>query len=285
MAATAQPLHHDSDPGFDSGGLAAEAYEGLAAFYDDLTRDYAYERWLGAIDAIATELGAPGRRLLDAACGTGRSFLPMLRRGWSVTACDISRSMVARARANAPQVASRIVVADVRDLPWRARFDLVTILDDSANYLTGDDDLLCAFRSMRRALAPGGLLVFDCNTLRTCRWLHEHDQVVDLGSAVLCWRASGDCELAPNGTFPLDLDVFAADGTGRWRRERSTHWQRHHPRAFVERCAAAAGLVVERVYGQNTGARLCDELDEELHPKALYVMRRPPTPARTGARR
>ena len=51
-----------------------------------------------------------GRRLLDVACGTGRSFLPMLERGYDVTACDISPAMAARAREKSGG-AARVLVA------------------------------------------------------------------------------------------------------------------------------------------------------------------------------
>jgi SAM-dependent methyltransferase len=275
MTASTPSVPAQRAPTTNSASLALEAYERLAPFYDEIVRDYAYDRWLAAIDAIVGELGVPGRRLLDVACGTGRSFLPMLGRGWRIEACDISPAMVARARRNAPALGARICVADVRDLPWQRRFDLITFLDDSANYLVEDGDLLLACRSVARALVPGGLLVMDCNTLRTCRWLHERDRVVELGEAMLCWRASGEPDLKPDSSFGLRLDVFAADHDAGWRRESSVHWQRHHPRASVEACARRARLSVERVYGQRSGAWLDDELDEDVHPKALYFLRRP----------
>src|SRR3954469_21590316 len=77
---------------------AVAAYELLAPFYDLYTHDYAHEDLLGNIEAIATEHGLTGRRLLDVGCGTGKSFLPMLARGYDVTACDISPGTVDRAR-------------------------------------------------------------------------------------------------------------------------------------------------------------------------------------------
>src|SRR5215210_7500049 len=77
---------------------AVAAYELLAPFYDRYTHDYAHEELLGNIEGIAVEHGLPGRRLLDVGCGTGKSFLPMLERGYDVAACDISPGMVERAR-------------------------------------------------------------------------------------------------------------------------------------------------------------------------------------------
>ena len=49
--------------------------------YDTFTASYNYERWTGGILAAAEAQGLGGRRLLDVACGTGKSFQYMLQRG------------------------------------------------------------------------------------------------------------------------------------------------------------------------------------------------------------
>src|SRR5918999_1163154 len=103
---------------------ALSAYEGLAPFYDELTAAYDYESWLDGLEALALEHGLAGRRLLDVACGTGKSFLPMLRRGYEVTACDLSPAMVALAREKAPPGEADLLVADMRELPRLGEFDL-----------------------------------------------------------------------------------------------------------------------------------------------------------------
>src|ERR671937_3292070 len=80
------------------GSPALEAYERLAPVYDLLTAGYDHPTWLGELELLARAHGLSGRRLLDLACGTGKSFLPMLARGYSVSACDISPAMVEIAR-------------------------------------------------------------------------------------------------------------------------------------------------------------------------------------------
>src|SRR5215212_7208304 len=93
-----------------------EAYELLAPFYDCYTQKYGNERLLAGIEAIALEHGLSGSRLLDVGCGTGKSFLPMLARGYEVTAFDISPAMAARACEAAAGSGAEVFVADVRQL-------------------------------------------------------------------------------------------------------------------------------------------------------------------------
>src|SRR5689334_12602922 len=113
-----------------SATAALAAYESLAAYYDDYTADYPHERWLGDLERLAISHGLRGRRLLDVACGTGKSTLPLVRRGYRACACDLSPAMVAVARRRLRGAGVRPVVADMRALPWRSAFDLVTCLDD-----------------------------------------------------------------------------------------------------------------------------------------------------------
>src|SRR3954464_3195819 len=110
------------------------AYELLAPFYDSYTREYGHEAFLANIESIALAHGLRGNRLLDVGCGTGKSFLPMLARGYEVTGCDLSPAMVERARV-AAHGAGGVRVAAARALPVLGRFDLVTSLDDALNYV------------------------------------------------------------------------------------------------------------------------------------------------------
>src|SRR3954469_6257261 len=121
------------------------AYEQLAPFYDHYTHNFGHAAWLANIESIAQHHGLWGKRLLDVGCGTGKSFLPMLERGYKVTACDISPAMVERAQELARGTDAEVLVADARNLPALGRFDLVTSIDDALNYLLSDDDLQRVF--------------------------------------------------------------------------------------------------------------------------------------------
>src|SRR4051794_20015136 len=137
------------------GCTAREAYEDLAPAYDLLTAEYPHDRWLAALLALARAHGLDGRDVLDVACGTGKSFLPLLARGHRVVGCDISPAMLALAAEKAPDV--RLLQADMRTLGRLGTFDLVTCLDDALNYLLGPADVEAAFAGIRCNLASRGI--------------------------------------------------------------------------------------------------------------------------------
>jgi SAM-dependent methyltransferase len=250
---------------------SAQAYAVLAPAYDLLTAGYAYGPWLAAIEWLAVRHGLAGRRLLDVGCGTGKSFMPLLDRGFDVTACDISPEMVASARRKADGRAD-VLVADMRRLPILGEFDLITCIDDAINHLLGPEEVADALAGMRANLAPEGLLVFDVNTLAAYQGVP--DVVVEDEERLLRWRG-GLAELdGPGGEAEVVIDVFTHEGDGLWRRSLSRQRHRHHPVEDIHALAEESGLEVVAVLGQRPGAVLDEWLDEDEHRKAVFVMRR-----------
>ena len=251
---------------------AAEAYERLAPFYDELTREHDYDAWTGHLERAALSFGVSGRRLLDAACGTGKSFLPFLRRGYAVTGCDISAEMVAVARAKAP--GADLFVADIRALAQLGCFDLVTCLDDSVNYLVEDGDLDAAFAALGQNLASDGVLVFDVNTLSTYRTTFACDMTQEGPDVFLAWRGGCSAHEEPGCLAALTVEAFRDTGSGLYERVTSLHRQRHHPRAEVESALRGAGLRAVGVFGQLPDGSLDAGADEERHHKLVYFVQR-----------
>lgn len=258
---------------------ACEAYELLAPFYDSYTHKYGHERWLAGIEAIAREHGLRGTRLLDVGCGTGKSFLPMVARGYEVTAFDISPAMVARACEAAAGSGAEVLVADVRDLPELGRFDLAIALDDTLNYVLSDEELQAAFSGLARNLRPGGLLVFDLNSLPAFRDGLTRDMAMETDDAFFCWRGevAGPEDMPPGGIGSSVIEVFSTDDGECWRRTSSRHVQRHHPPETVERLLRGAGFDLLSLRGLVTAAQIDRVGDEERHRKLLYFARRVPT--------
>ncbi len=150
------------------GEAVRAAYDAVAGIYDQFTGNNNYELWFGELLPKLEELGLRKGALLDVACGTGKGIGPMLDRGWTVTACDISPGMIEQAKEKFPE-GVKFEVHDMSELPHLGDFDLVWALNDPVNYLVDDGDLERAFAAMGANLAPEGLLVFDCNTMKIFR--------------------------------------------------------------------------------------------------------------------
>lgn len=247
---------------------AEEAYEALAHVYDDFTAHHDYELWLGNLLPKARGHGLSGRRLLDVGCGTGKSFLPMLARGWEVTACDISPSMLALARAKTGGLVE-LSVADMRELPVFGEFDLVQALDDAMNYLLSGEELREALSGMRANLAPGGLLMFDLNTLHSFRTFFAEEQRVERRGRRLTWRGQGSAETPPGSTSEARFEIEGSDGEV----ETHIHRQHHFPEAEVLAALDEVGLEFLDVYGHHHDTVPYQPVDEDVHTKMVFFAR------------
>jgi 2-polyprenyl-3-methyl-5-hydroxy-6-metoxy-1,4-benzoquinol methylase len=111
---------------------------------------------------------SPGARVLDLACGWGRTTLALARQGYQVTGFDLSPELLAlaRERAAGAGLAIPFVQGTVRVLPDLGEFDAVTAFyDDSVLSFADEADNQAALRGVARLLRPGGAFLFgttDC---------------------------------------------------------------------------------------------------------------------------
>ena len=251
----------------EDGRWAEIAYETIAPVYDEFTAHHDYEVVMAELLPALEQRGLTEGSLLDVGCGTGKSFLPMLARGWEVTACDISPAMVALAREKVDD-SVRIEVADMRELPVFGEFDLVWAVDDAINYLLDFVELTAALTGMRDNLAPAGLLQFDVNTLLMYRSFASTREVVERDGLRLTRQGLASAE-QPAGS--IWVSQFEAEGAGR-KVEAHLHRQCHFPEEEVLRALKSARLQALDVFGKHAEvAGLKQPLDEAKHTKAVYI--------------
>lgn len=243
------------------------AYEALAPAYDDFTAGYQAATWTGKLEAKALRWGQKGR-LLDVGCGTGKSFLAMIERGWEVVGSDISPAMLEIAREKVGE-AVPLHAADVRELPVFGQFDLVWALNDTLNYLMSEAELEAALGRMKANLAPGGVMLFDLNTLRSMREMFTvaAKEVREVGGRAMHWSGTAAAEDVRPGTInSARFDVPGEAGASH------EHSQRHFPEASVLAALQRAGLESLEVWGDFEGEQY-QPLDEERHEKGIYLAR------------
>jgi SAM-dependent methyltransferase len=131
----------------------------LFAYRDDLT-DERSEVEVAALVKLL-ELGSP-MKILDLACGFGRHANRLAALGHSVTGLDYTPGFLALARQQAAEMGVQVDYrqGDMRRMNFQDEFDRVLLLFTSFGYFEDDENEL-VLKAMRRALKPGGWLMFD----------------------------------------------------------------------------------------------------------------------------
>ena len=250
------------------------------AIYDHFASFYAsgpYGRYslnmAARLPAILARFGATPGAALDVACGQGQFAVALAQTGVVVSGLDQSAAMLAYARQRAAEAGVPLDLhqGDMRTLPFREQFDLVTCWYDSLNYLLTPEDLGAAFRGAAASLRPGGLYVFDMNTRRalTVEWQAQ--------ACCLQQDAPDRLEIHTNsmdyetGVASLRIICFRQEDDGRWIRDDEIHRQRGYPLTEIEALLRDAGLEVLACWGN---------LDDYSPPTAdsnrvWFVARRP----------
>jgi SAM-dependent methyltransferase len=253
-------------PVWEGDDAARQAYDALAPSYDAFTLGYGYkyETWTATLLARAEAEGLRGERMLDVACGTGFSFIPLLDRGWKVTGCDISPAMIEAARTKVGDRAD-LVVADMRALPDLGEFDLVWSINSAMNYLLDGDELAATLAGIRRNLAPQGLVLCDLMSLKTARSFFGGEFTVESDGRSFAWKGGlAAAEIVPGVIGGGRLEVVGAPSPT------DAHRMRHFGETEVRAAIEAAGLRCLQVLGEAEG-QLHEDLDEETDATAVYI--------------
>jgi SAM-dependent methyltransferase len=141
----------------------SDFYDRMASLYHLIFPDWdeSIERQAEQLTSIIHERwGAGSKTVLDVSCGIGTQAIGLARRGFLVTASDLSQRAISRAKAEAQRRSVEIdfSVCDMRlaHTHHQRQFDVVISCDNSIPHLLNDSDLLLALRQMYDCTRPGG---------------------------------------------------------------------------------------------------------------------------------
>ncbi len=251
-----------------------EAYNDFARVYDTFMDETPYEEWCDFLDKMIKEYGVSGVKsveqsgaegedsshdgellrsernlVLDLGCGTGTLTEMMAAKGYDMVGIDNSQEMLSIAMEKREKNGSETLylLQDMRELELYSTVGTVISVCDSVNYLLDEEDLLRTFQLVNNYLYPGGIFIFDFNTV------YKYEQVI--GDTTIA-ESREDCSFIwenfydPEGQInEYDLTLFVQegeDGNGPvFRRFQENHFQRGYTLEQMINLVEQAGLKVE----------------------------------------
>lgn len=137
-------------------------YSEFAEWYDTMMHSVDYDGWALYLEEFLKKHEC--RSIMECACGTGNITLRLAKKGYSMSASDVSEDMLMVTRSKMMKAGLRfpLICQDMRKLQVHKSVDAVISVCDGVNYLT--DSAEDFFNAAYNALKPGGLLLFDISS-------------------------------------------------------------------------------------------------------------------------
>jgi SAM-dependent methyltransferase len=221
----------------------------LAHIHDDRFGDIARSAAPVLLGALR-RAGLSDGLVIDLGCGSGLLAEPLVAAGYDVLGYDVSRPMLALARRRVPMATFRLGSLHEAPLP---RAVSVTGIGETFNYFVrrplSDAALARLFERIRRALLPGGILLFDMAAPgRVYGGGPRKSHFVEKDWAILVTTE----ENPKSRILTRHIVSFRREGSS-YRKSEETHYQRLFEKNRVLALLRAAGFRTRALagYGEN----------------------------------
>lgn len=239
------------------------SYSELADCYDIFMEDTPYERWLEFVLNRFDKYKVPKGLVLDLGCGTG-TFTQMLSdKGYDMIGVDVSDEMLGKALLKRDESGSDILylLQDMREFELYGTVGAVVSVCDSINYLLTDEDVIQTFKLVNNYLDPGGIFIFDFNTL------YKYREVI--GDTTIAENRE-DYSFIWDNYFHEDehineyeVTIFSREGE-LFRKSEETHFQRGYTIEEMKYFAEESGMVVLEITDAETEVEPND-ISQRIH--------------------
>lgn len=216
-------------------------YNSLAGAYDSLQSEVDYTALADCCGAMFKKAGRQVKTVLDLACGTGTLLYKFAGMGYETIGTDASPEMLSMAAEKAlslPEDARPLLLNQtMEELDLYGTVDAAVCTLDGLNYL--DREALAeTFRRVSLFLAPGGVFIFDINTLEKFRNMDGRTFTSETEDSLCLWRCWFDED---EGECGIDMDVFSREGR-LWSRTCEDHMEYYHSERDVKTAMQKAGF-------------------------------------------
>lgn len=225
-----------------------EAYTGFAEVYDTFMDNIPYEEWTEYIKELLTEYGVDNGLVLDLGCGTGSVTELMAKEGYDMIGIDNSEEMLSIAMEKREKSGYNILYLcqDMREFELYGTVRAIISICDSVNYIMEDDGLLEVFKLVNNYLDPGGIFIFDLNTL------YKYSNI--MGDTVIAENRDNCSFIWENYYYEAerineyDLSIFIKEKDNLYRKYEETHLQRAYELTEIQKLLERAGLEFVSAY-------------------------------------
>ncbi len=224
------------------------SYDCFSAYYDLLTDNVEYEKRAEYFCKLIATAGQEKGILLDLACGTGSLSVEFAKRGFEVIGVDISPQMLTVAREKAYEQGADVLLLcqPMQELDLYGTVDAAVCALDSINHLESAEDVKETFRKVSLFMNPGGVFVFDVNTIyKHACVLGDNAFVFDCEDLFCTWQNSFD---PADNSVQVDLDFFEDDGSGAYIRTSESFVETAFELDEISEWLCQAGFEVLGVY-------------------------------------
>lgn len=225
-------------------------------------------------DELAKNLAIERNTVLDLGCGTGTLAELISGAGFEMIGVDNSEEMLGIAMEKKARSGSGILylLQDMREFELYGTVGAVYSICDSLNYILEDADLVRVFSLVNNYLYPGGIFVFDFNTVHkyenmigdaviaenreNCsfiweNWYHKEEQINEYDLTIFIREGTDGKKKPEKNPDRVECPDMAGEGVP-YRCFRETHYQRGYTLPQMKGFLEQAGLSVIRAMDADT---------------------------------
>ena len=226
-----------------------ESYRSFAQVYDLFMNNVPYEKWTDYLQSLLREHGVKDGLVLELGCGTGSVTELLAQRGYDMIGIDNSMDMLEIAMEKKLESGLDILylLQDMREFELYGTVAAIVSICDSINYITEEEDLLEVFKLVNNYLDPGGVFIFDMNTI------YKYKEII--GERTIAENCEEGCFIWDNyydeedQINEYDLAIFIPEGEdGLYRKYEEIHYQRAYELEKVKALLEEAGLAFVAAY-------------------------------------